>query len=115
MVNIARASIEKPLYTWLIMLACLLGGIYGFFNLGRLEDPAFTIKSAVVTTVYPGATAAQVATEVSEPLESAIQKMGELDKITSINRPGFSQITVEVQSTFDGTELPAIWTDCATR
>ncbi len=53
-----------------------------------------------------------MATEVSEPLESAIQKMGELDKITSINRPpGFSQITVEVQSTFDGTELPAIWTD----
>ncbi|WP_421701722.1 efflux RND transporter permease subunit [Aliiroseovarius sp.] len=111
MVNIARASIEKPLYTWLIMLTCLLGGIYGFFNLGRLEDPAFTIKSAVVTTIYPGATAQEVATEVSEPLESAIQKMGELDRITSINRPGFSQITVEVQSTFDGDELPAIWTD----
>ncbi len=111
MVNIARASITKPLYTWLIMLTCLLGGIYGFFNLGRLEDPAFTIKMAVVTTIYPGATAEQVATEVSEPLESAIQKMGEVEFITSINRPGVSQITVKIDSTHDGSELPAIWTD----
>lgn len=55
MVNIARASIEKPLYTWLLVLTMLLGGIWGFFNLGRLEDPAFTIKQSVVITQYPGA------------------------------------------------------------
>ena len=110
MLNIARASIEKPLYTWLIILTMLLGGIWGFFNLGRLEDPAFTIKQAVVVTQYPGASAAQVATEVSEPLESALQKMEEVERITSTNRPGESRIDVEIKSTYPADALPAIWT-----
>ena len=108
--NIARASIDRPIYTWLIILIALLGGIWGFSSLGRLEDPAFTIKNAVIVTEYPGATAEQVASEVSEPLESAIQQMGEVDVITSVNRPGQSLIEVEIKSTYDGNELPDIWT-----
>ncbi len=108
--DIARGSIEKPLYTWLIMLIALFGGIWGFLSLGRLEDPAFTIKQAVIVTQYQGATAEQVALEVSEPLESAIQKMAEVDIITSINQPGQSLIEVEIKSTYDGSELPAVWT-----
>lgn len=108
--NIARASIDRPLYTWLIILIALFGGIWGFMSLGRLEDPAFTIKNAVIITQYPGATAEQVALEVSEPLESAIQQMGEVDTITSVNQPGQSIIEVEIKSTYDGTELPDIWT-----
>jgi len=107
--QIARASIDKALITWLVMLGCLLGGIWGFATIGRLEDPAFTIKEAVVITRYPGASAEQVAREVSEPLESAIQQMAELDTITSSNKPGVSQINVEIESTYDGTELPQIW------
>lgn len=113
--NIARASIDKPLYTWLIMLIALLGGIWGFTSLGRLEDPAFTIKQAVISTTYPGATAEQVALEVSEPLESSIQKMAEVKLITSINQPGFSLIEVEMQDIYDGTELPEIWTKLRAR
>ncbi len=108
--RIARASIDRPLYTWLIILIALFGGIWGFLSLGRLEDPAFTIKNAVIVTQYPGATAEQVALEVSEPLESAIQQMGEVDTITSLNQPGQSLIEVEIKSTYDGTELPDIWT-----
>ncbi|ATF17625.1 efflux RND transporter permease subunit [Phaeobacter gallaeciensis] len=108
--DIARGSINRPLYTWIIMLTALFGGIWGFVNLGRLEDPAFTIKQAVVITQYPGASAEQVALEVSEPLESAIQKMGEVKLIKSMNQPGLSRIDVEMQDTYDGTELPDIWT-----
>ncbi len=108
--RIARASIDRPLYTWLIILIALFGGIWGFLSLGRLEDPAFTIKNAVIVTQYPGATAEQVALEVSEPLESAIQQMGEVDTITSLNQPGQSLIEVEIKSTYNGSELPAIWT-----
>jgi multidrug efflux pump subunit AcrB len=108
--NIARMSIEKPIYTWLIILVFLGGGLIGFNSIGRLEDPAFTIKQAVVSTSYPGATAEQVASEVTEPLESAIQKMGEVDKVTSINSPGLSMIEVFIKSTYDGDELPEVWT-----
>ncbi|MCK5501645.1 MAG: efflux RND transporter permease subunit, partial [Tritonibacter mobilis] len=108
--DIARGSIQRPLYTWLIMLFALFGGIWGFLSLGRLEDPAFTIKQAVIQTTYAGASAEQVALEVSEPLESAIQKMEEVKEITSMNRPGVSIIEVEMQDTYDGSEMPQIWT-----
>ena len=113
--NIARASIERPILTWLIILGCLLGGVWGFFSLGRLEDPAFTIKTAVVVTQYPGANAQQVAREVSEPLESEIQKMAEVKEVRSMNQPGLSWITVDMKDQFDGTELPEIWTKLRNR
>ncbi len=108
--NIARLSIERPIYTWLIILVFLGGGLLAFINLGRLEDPAFTIKQAVVTTTYAGATAEQVAAEVTEPLESALQKMAEVDRITSINSPGQSMIEVHIKSTVNGEDLAEIWT-----
>lgn len=108
--SIARAAIDRPLFTWLVMLFCLFGGYWGFNAIGRLEDPAFTIKTAIVATTYPGASADQVAREVTEPLETAIQGMAEVDRITSENRPGFSYITVDIIDTYGGNELPAIWT-----
>ncbi|SIO10652.1 efflux RND transporter permease subunit [Vannielia litorea] len=113
--DIARLSIDRPVYTWIIMLICLLGGIWGFASLGRLEDPAFTIKTAVVVTQYPGASAEEVALEVTEPLESQIQKMGEVKDIQSMNQPGLSWITVNMKDTYDGTELPQIWTKLRNR
>ncbi|MGD1885699.1 MAG: efflux RND transporter permease subunit [Cohaesibacteraceae bacterium] len=109
--HVARTFIDRPLYTWLIILGCLFGGIWGFSSLGRLEDPAFTIKTAVVVTQYPGASAEQVAEEVTEPLESSIQLMDELDYVRSVNFPGLSRFSVEVQDSFAGVDLPAIWSD----
>jgi len=114
-VRIARGSIDRPLPTWTVIVLCVAGGVWGFLTLGRLEDPAFTIKQAVVETRYPGASAQQVAREVSEPLESAIQKLAEVDRIASINRPGVSLVEVHVKSVFDGSELPAIWTKLRAR
>ncbi len=113
--DIARASIDRPVYTWIMMLICLLGGIWGFSTLGRLEDPAFTIKTAIVVTQYPGASAEEVALEVSEPIESKIQKMGEVKDIQTMNQPGLSWITVNMRDQYDGTELPAIWTKLRNR
>ena len=113
--NIARASIERPLLTWLIILGCLFGGLWGFNALARLEDPAFTIKTVSIATSYPGASAVQVAKEVSEPLESAIQKMAEVDRITSANQPGLSIIEVEVRATIGGDELPDVWSKLRAR
>ncbi|SFP61456.1 efflux RND transporter permease subunit [Tranquillimonas alkanivorans] len=113
--GIARASIDKALVTWIVILGCLLGGLWGFATIGRLEDPAFTIKQAVVVTAYPGASAEQVAREVSEPLESAVQQMAEIDYVTSSNRPGLSRVDVHIQDTYDGEELPQIWDELRNR
>ena len=73
--DIARPLIEKPLIAWLIILATFFGGIFAYVDIGRLEDPKFTIKTALVMTLYPGATAAEVELEVTDRLESAIQQM----------------------------------------
>ncbi|MBT0958068.1 efflux RND transporter permease subunit [Alphaproteobacteria bacterium KMM 3653] len=113
--NIATISIDRPIYTWLIILGCLFGGLWGFNSLGRLEDPAFTIKSAVVVTTYAGASAAEVAREVSEPIESEIQKMSEVKEIRSMNQPGLSWITVDMKDTYDGDALPQIWSKLRNR
>ncbi|QTN36285.1 efflux RND transporter permease subunit [Cognatishimia activa] len=113
--NIARISIDRPILTGIIILGCFLGGLWGFSTLGRLEDPAFTIKTAVVVTQYPGADAMQVAKEVSEPIESEIQKMSEVNQVRSMNQPGLSWITVDMKDTFDGEALPEIWTKLRNR
>lgn len=112
---IARLSITRPLYTWLLILFAVFGGAFGYLAVGKLEDPVFTLKSALVITPYPGATAAEVAVEVSEVLEAEIQQMGEIETITSRNAPGVSVIEVETYATYDGSELPQIWDDLRDR
>ncbi|MEM8880298.1 MAG: efflux RND transporter permease subunit [Pseudomonadota bacterium] len=109
--SVARLAIDRPLLTWLFILFCLFGGYWGFNAMGRLEDPAFTIKTAIIITNYPGASAEEVAREVSEPLETAIQGISEVDEVSSINRPGVSRITVDVEDIYGGDELPDIWTE----
>ncbi|WP_404384129.1 efflux RND transporter permease subunit [Caenispirillum salinarum] len=107
--DIARASIEKPVNTWLIILICLIGGIWGLLTLGRLEDPEFTIKEAVITTPYPGASAVEVEQEVTDQLETAIQRLPQVKEVRSRSTPGMSQITVEMRSEYDSETLPQIW------
>src|SRR5690554_2913848 len=107
--DIAKGSIERPVITWLIVLICLLGGIWGFNHLGKLEDPSFTIPNAVINTPYPGATAREVEEEVTERLERAIQEMQQIDIIESLSLPGRSEIEVEVAPTYRSHELPQIW------
>ncbi|WP_435099602.1 efflux RND transporter permease subunit [Arhodomonas sp. AD133] len=107
--DIARASIDKPVNTWLIILICLLGGLWALATLGRLEDPEFTIKEAVVTTAYPGASAEQVEQEVTDRLETAIQRLPQIKEVRSRSTAGLSMITVEIQEQYDADTLPQVW------
>lgn len=107
--DIAKRSIEKPINTWLIVVICLLGGLWGFNTVGKLEDPSFTIPYAIVNTPYPGATAEEVEEEVTERLERAIQEMPQIDVLDSKSLPGRSEIQVEIADTYGSDELPQIW------
>lgn len=107
--DIAKRSIEKPINTWLIVVICLLGGIWGFNTVGKLEDPSFTIPYAIINTPYPGATAEEVEEEVTERLERAIQEMEQLDVLDSKSLPGRSEIQVEIQDNYGSDQLPQIW------
>lgn len=113
--NLARVAIEKPVISWLIILACLLGGIWGFNTVGQLEDPDFTIKEAIIFTAYPGATAEEVEAEVTELLEAAIQQMGQLDRVTSKSMPGMSEIQVSIRDDILGHQLPQVWDELRKR
>ncbi|SDS55324.1 Multidrug efflux pump subunit AcrB [Halopseudomonas xinjiangensis] len=107
--DFARYAICKPVNVWLLVLLCLVGGVFAFFEMGRLEDPEFTIKQAIVNVQYPGATALEVEQQVTEPLESAIQQMTQIKEIRSRSMPGLSEIQVEIQDQYSGDRLPQIW------
>ncbi|MNU96642.1 Efflux pump membrane transporter BepE [compost metagenome] len=113
--DISRQFIDNPIRVWLTVLLLGVGGIFALLNIGRLEDPAFTIKTAVVITHYPGASAQQVEEEVTLPLENALQQLPYLDNVSSISSNGLSQITVNIASRYHSNELPQIWDELRRR
>jgi multidrug efflux pump subunit AcrB len=108
-VSLSQASVQKRTVTTFSTIVLLLAGLASFFALGQLEDPEFTVKTAVVTTPYPGATAEEVELEVTDRVELAIQEMQQLKEIESFSRAGFSLITVDIQARYRSNELPQIW------
>ncbi|MBR1658031.1 MAG: efflux RND transporter permease subunit [Synergistaceae bacterium] len=107
--DIARASIKRFRVVVFLCLLTLIGGVMAYFEIGKLEDPSFTIKTAVVSAVYSGASAYEVETEVTARLEDAIQTMGEIKHIRSRSTPGLSVIYVDIKDEYTSAELPQIW------
>ncbi|MBY5991861.1 efflux RND transporter permease subunit [Ferrimonas balearica] len=107
--NIAQYAIKHRVISWMFLVILAVGGLMAFQDLGRLEDPAFTIKDAMVITQYPGATAMEVEEELTYPLEKAIRQLPYVDKITSTSTPGMSQIMVSMKMDYGADELPQIW------
>ncbi|WP_316859590.1 efflux RND transporter permease subunit [uncultured Cohaesibacter sp.] len=102
-------AIENKTVSWMVTILLILGGIFAFLNLGRLEDPEFTIKQAVIVTSYPGASALEVEEEVTLPVETALQQLAYVDNVTSISSAGLSQVTVEMKDKYRDAELKQIW------
>jgi len=92
-----------------ILFAVLIGGFIAYNNIGKLEDAEIPIKAATVVTVYPGATAHEVELEVTDVLEKAIQKLENIDEISSVSRPGLSIITINIKATVKTPQLPQLW------
>ncbi len=107
--GVAGYFIQNKVISWMIALIFLIGGTLAFLGLGRLEDPAFTIKDAMIVTSYPGATPQQVEEEVTYPLEKAVQQLTYVDEVRSISSRGLSQITVKMKPKYRSDDLPQIW------
>ncbi|NCF10595.1 MAG: AcrB/AcrD/AcrF family protein, partial [Gammaproteobacteria bacterium] len=108
--NVGEYSVNNRVVSWLLVIILVGGGIYGFESMGKLEDPAFTIKNAKVITLYPGATAEQVQEEVTYHIEEAIQLMGQVDEIDmTISRPGMSDIKIQFKNTYRAKDFPDIY------
>ncbi|MCT4627572.1 efflux RND transporter permease subunit [Halodesulfovibrio sp.] len=109
--NLAELSIKKRAITQFVVLLLFIAGAYSYFQMGKLEDPEFTLKTAIVITQYPGASTVQVEEEVTDVLETAIQQMESLKHVRSMSRPGLSVVWVDIQESKRARELPQIWDD----
>ncbi len=107
--NIAAAAINKKTVTLVLTVGLVVGGIIAYHKLGRLEDPEFTIKDALVITPYPGATAAEVEEEVTNEIEKGIQQLGQLKRVVSRSQRGASTVTVTVKDKYNKDSLPQVW------
>ena len=107
--NFADLALKNRVTTLVLTAMMLVGGAYSFQGLGRLEDPAFTIKDALVITPYPGATPEEVEQEVTDRIEKAVQKLGQLRELESRSEPGRSTVQVKIKDQYDSAALPQVW------
>lgn len=107
--SLARIAIDNKAVTLFLAALIVVGGVFSFFQLGWLEDPDFSVKTAVIVTPYPGASAEEVEKEVTDVLESALQEMSQVHELYSLSRAGSSLIRVDIQPQFWADELPQVW------
>ncbi len=107
--NLAKIAIEKKAVSYFLTFLLVVGGIASFFSLGQLEDPDFSVKTAVIVTQYPGASAEEVELEVTDRIEIALQQLKTVDYLKSFSAPGYSQIWVNIKTQYWSDKLPQIW------
>ncbi|MBQ3260299.1 MAG: efflux RND transporter permease subunit [Alistipes sp.] len=107
--NISEYSLRNPKVVRFFLAVLLLGGVWGFVNMGKKEDSTFVIKSAVITVSYPGANPFEVEQLVTEPIEREVQSMRRIHKITSESTFGSARIVVEVEPATPPREIPQLW------
>ncbi|NOR41138.1 MAG: hypothetical protein GQ537_08010, partial [Gammaproteobacteria bacterium] len=98
--NLAELAISKRAITYFATALLIVGGVFSYFQLGQLEDPEFTIKTAAIITSYPGASAEQVELEITDRIETKLQEMSELKQVYSSSRPGLSIIKVDIKNEY---------------
>ncbi|MBW4707272.1 efflux RND transporter permease subunit [Roseobacter sp. YSTF-M11] len=109
--DLARFALEKRLISAVATVLILVAGYFAYTALPRFEDPEFVIRQAQIITPYPGASAEQVAEEVTEVIENALQQLAGVDEVRSVSSPGLSTVTVEftIAATPDYPELDAVF------
>ncbi|MDN3715036.1 transporter [Vibrio breoganii] len=109
MINLAEFAIRQRTFVLFFTVLSIIAGLYSYFDLGKLEDPTFTVKTAVVVTLYPGASAEEVEQQVTDTVETKLQEMAELNRLRSLSRPGVSMVFVDLNESLNSDELPQQW------
>ena len=107
--NLSRWALEHVPLTRYLMVVLMLLGFAAYFQLGQDEDPPFTFRAMVIHTNWPGATAQQVAEQVTDKIERTLQEVPYADKIRSYSKPGESQIIFELKDSSKPAEVANIW------
>ena len=107
--KITEFCLNNRTTTLVLTAVTIVGGLMSYGSMGRLEDPEFTIKDALIITPYPGASAAEVEEEVSDQIERAVQALGQLKEVKSRSSRGLSIVTATMKGQYDGALLPQVW------
>ncbi len=107
--NLSKWAIDHPALTRYLMIVLMVLGVAAYFQLGQDEDPPFTFRAMVVRTYWPGATAQQVAEQVTDKIERTLQEVPYADKIRSYSKPGESQIIFQIKDSSKPTDVPNVW------
>jgi multidrug efflux pump len=107
--NISRWALEHPSLTRYLMVVLLLVGFAAYFQLGQDEDPPFTFRAMVVQVYWPGATAKQMADQVTDKVEKTLQDVPYADRIRSFTKPGESLTIFQLKDNILAKDVPNSW------
>ncbi|WP_025808468.1 efflux RND transporter permease subunit [Pseudomonas chlororaphis] len=107
--NLSEWAIKHQSFVWYLMFVALLMGVFSYMNLGREEDPSFTIKTMVIQTRWPGATQEETLKQVTDRIEKKLEELDSLDYVKSYTRPGESTVFVNLRDTTSAKDIPEIW------
>ncbi|OFA02157.1 efflux RND transporter permease subunit [Duganella phyllosphaerae] len=107
--NLSRWALEHIPLTRYLMAVLLIGGALAYSNLGQDEDPPFTFRAMVVRAMWPGATALQMAEQVTDKLEKKLQETPGIDEISSYSKPGETLIILKLRESTSPKDVPTSW------
>jgi len=107
--NLSKWALDHAPLTRYLMVVLMVLGAFAYFQLGQDEDPPFTFRAMVVRTYWPGATAQQVAEQVTDKLERTLQEAPYADKIRSYSKPGESQIIFQIKDSSKAADVANVW------
>lgn len=104
--NLSAFAVKERAITLFLIIAITGAGIYAFLNLGRAEDPPFTIKQIVISAAWPGATAQEMQDLVAEPYEKRLQELRWYDRVETMTRPGLALMTLTLKDNIPPRDVP---------
>ena len=107
--NISRWALQHPALTRYLMVVLMVLGVAAYFQLGQDEDPPFTFRAMVVQVYWPGATAQQMAEQVTDKIERALQEVPQSDTVRSYTKPGESLTMLELKDSAPPKDVPNSW------
>lgn len=107
--NIIDYSIKNRIVTLFFTIAIILGGLYSYMKVGKLEDPEFKVKEAIVMTIYPGASPHQVELEVTDKIENALQQIPNVEYIESVSKANLSEVRIKLKESLKNEEIDQYW------
>ncbi len=107
--NISRWALDHPALTRYLMVVLLLLGFTAYFQLGQDEDPPFTFRAMVVQAFWPGASAQQMAEQVTDKIEKTLQEVPYSDILRSYTKPGESLTIFQIKDNSPASEVSNTW------